>query len=270
MFDFFLSLNIYWQVLVFFFYGAVFGSFANVLIYRLQQEKPISLFKASFCPHCSSPIPFYWNVPIISWFLLKGSCFKCSGKISFRYPLVEFLMAVMFPLLFFMIGWKWFLIEALIFGFALLVASFIDWDKMILPDSLTLSGIGIGLLGAFLNPERSFMDAVLGVLFGGGILILIAYFYYLIRKKEGMGGGDVKMLAWIGAVLGWKSLFFVLFCSCVLGSVLGAGMIMLQSNKKVLQTEFPFGPYLALSAFVFICLRAWNVEFLNLFFLIET
>ena len=270
MFDFFLSLSIYWQLFVFFVYGSIFGSFANVLIYRLQQEKSISLFKQSFCPHCLSPIPFYWNVPIFSWFFLKARCFKCSAKISFRYPLVEFLMSVVFCLLFLLIGWKWFLLEAMIFCFALIVASFIDVDKMILPDRLTLSGIVIGLLGAFLNPERSFMDSLLGVLFGGGILLFISYFYYLVRNKEGMGGGDVKMLAWIGGVLGWKSLFFVLFSSCVLGSVFGAGMIMLQSNKKIFQTEFPFGPYLALSAFVFICLRAWNMDFLNAFFLIKT
>ena len=266
MFDFFLSLDAHWQAVIFFIYGSIFGSFANVLIYRL--DKPYSLFKKSFCPHCLSPIAFYLNIPIFSWFFLRGRCVKCSGKIPFRYPLVEFLMSVVFCLLFLAIGWKWFLLEALIFCFALIVASFIDFDQMILPDSLTLSGIAIGLVGAFLNPERAFIHAWAGALLGGGLLIFIAYFYYLIRKREGMGGGDIKLLAWIGAVLGWESIPFVLFSSCLLGSFFGA-WIMLQSNKKVLQTEFPFGPYLALSAFIFICLREWNLDFLNSFFFIS-
>ena len=250
--------------LVFFVYGSFFGSFANVLIFRLQQDPPVSLFKTSYCPHCFYSIPFYLNIPILSWFILKGACANCSKSFSFRYPFVELLMSCLFSALFLIIGWKWFLLEALVFSFSLVVASFIDWDQMIIPDSLSLSGICIGLLGAVLNPERSFSSSLFGVLIGGGGLLLIIYLYYLLRKKEGMGGGDVKMMAWIGAVLGWQSLFFVLLSSCLLGSLFGLG-IMLRSNKNVLQTAFPFGPYLAVSALIYIFLAETQSYFLSLF-----
>ena len=249
---------------VFFIYGSFFGSFANVLIFRLQKEPPISLFKRSYCPYCSYSIPFYLNIPILSWFFLKGSCANCSHSFSFRYPFVEILMSCLFAGLFLTIGWKWFLLEALIFSVALVSASFIDWDQMIIPDSLSLSGICIGLLGAFLNPERPFSSALIGVLAGGGGLLLIAYLYYILRKKEGMGGGDIKMMGWIGAVLGWESLFFVLLSSCFFGSLFGA-IIMLHGNKKLLETAFPFGPYLAFSALLYLFLIESQPDFLNLF-----
>lgn len=248
----------------FFLQGSFFGSFANVLIYRMQKEEPLDLLKASHCPNCSYKIPFYLNIPILSWFLLRGHCKNCGEKFSFRYPLVEFLMATLFALLFLAIGWKWFLLEALIFGFMLLVASFIDWDQMILPDSFTLSGIALGLLGAALNPERLFMPSLYGVLLGGGFLLFVSFTYYLLRKQEGMGGGDIKMLAWIGALLTWESLPFVVLISCVMGSVLGLGL-MLQSNKKSLQTALPFGPFLAFSSLLYIFLEKWSVGFVAFF-----
>ena len=254
----------WFMALVFFIYGSFFGSFANVLIFRLQQDPPISFFKKSYCPHCQRPIPFYLNIPILSWFILRGVCANCSKPFSFRYAFVELLMSCLFTGLFLAIGWKWFLLEALVFTVALVSASFIDWNQMIIPDSLSLSGIAIGLLGAFLNPERSFLDAFLGVVIGGGGLLLIAYSYFLLRKKEGMGGGDIKMMAWIGAVLGWQSLFFVLLSSCLLGTVFGL-TIMLQGNKKLMQTAFPFGPYLALSALIYVFLMEFHFSFLNFF-----
>ena len=264
MFETIILLPTWFTASVFFIYGSFFGSFTNVLIFRLQQESPISLFKKSYCPHCLYSIPFYLNIPILSWFFLKGACANCSKPISFRYPLVEFLMACLFTLLFLAIGWKWFLLEALIFTVALVAASFIDWDQMIIPDSISLSGIVIGLLGAFLNPERSVLSSFIGFIVGGGSLLLIAYLYFILRKKEGMGGGDIKMLAWIGAVLGWESLFFVLLSSCLLGSLFGLA-IMLQGNKKVMQTAFPFGPYLAISALIYIFLMETDSSILNLF-----
>lgn len=254
-----------WLMTIFFFiYGSILGSFANVLIYRMQEKGALKLFEKSRCSHCLHPIPFYLNIPILSWFILRGICRHCGKSFSFRYPLVEFLMAFLFSTLFLTIGWKWFLLEALIFAFALIVASFIDWDQMILPDSFTLGGTLIGLLGAFLNPERSFMESLLGALAGGGILLLIALVYYGIRRKEGMGGGDVKMMAWIGSILGYQSLLFVIFFSCFLGSLVGFG-IMLQGNKKGLQTALPFGPYLAVASLAFIFLDEWAKAFLSFF-----
>ena len=264
MFEKIMLLPSWFMAPVFFIYGSFFGSFANVLIFRLQKEPPISLFKRSYCPHCSYSIPFYLNIPILSWFFLRGVCANCSKVFSFRYPLIEVLMACLFSLLFLAIGWKWFLLEALIFTVALVTASFIDWDQMIIPDSLSLSGIVVGLLGAFLNPERSVLSSLFGVIAGGGGLLLIACLYYILRKKEGMGGGDIKMLAWIGAVLGWESLFFVLLSSCLLGSLFGLA-IMLQGNKKIMQTTFPFGPYLAISALIYIFLMETHSSFLDFF-----
>lgn len=254
-----------WVMVIFFFiYGSFLGSFANVLIYRMQKEKPLNLFKKSHCPHCFYNIPFYLNIPILSWFILRGTCSNCNKSFSIRYPLVEFLMAGLFSALFLAIGWKWFLLEALVFTFALVSASFIDWDQMILPDSFTLSGICIGLLGAVINPDRLFMDAFLGVLLGGGALLFISYIYYLLRGKEGMGGGDIKMMAWIGAVVSWKALFFIILSSSLIGSMMGIG-IMLRSNKKGLQTAFPFGPYLAISSLLYIFLNEWSKNYMDFF-----
>ena len=237
-------------MLAFFILGSVLGSFANVLIYRMQQEGPLNLFSRSFCPACKKAIPFYLNVPILSWFFLRGACKNCEVKISFRYPLVEALMACFFTLLFFFIGWKWFLLEALIFCFSLIVVSFIDFDKMILPDSFTLSGILIGFAGAALNPERDIMASLSGAFLGGFVLWFSAYLYFLLRKREGMGGGDLKLLAWIGAVLGWQSIVFVLLTSSILGVVVGGGYML--RSKKNLATPLPFGPYLSLGALCYI------------------
>ena len=128
--------------------------------------------------------------------------------------------------------------------------SFIDWDQMILPDSFTLSGIGIGLLGSWLNPERSFTDAFFGFLLGGFLLWLVAYIYFLFRKQEGMGGGDVKLLAWIGAVLGWKSISFIVVVSSFLGTFVG--LFVMMRYKKDINEALPFGPYLSLAALAYI------------------
>lgn len=230
--------------------GSCFGSFANVLIYRMQQEEPLDLFGRSACPHCRYKIPFYLNIPCLSWFFIKGRCKSCNEKISFRYPLVEFLTASCFALLFLKLGWSWFLLEALLFVFGLIVVSFIDFDQMILPDSFTLSGIVIGLLGAGINPERGFSDAFLGFFIGGFLLWLVAYIYFLVRKQEGMGGGDIKLLGWIGAVLGWKSISFVVVTSCLLGTFVSVFLMM--RHKKGLDYAIPFGPYLALGAVLYI------------------
>lgn len=252
------------SALVFFVYGSFLGSFANVLIYRLQKPEPLNLIKKSHCPHCFYAIPFYLNIPIFSWFILRGACRNCGAGISFRYPLVEFLMALLFGLLFLAIGWKWFLLEALIFAFLLLTASFIDYDQMILPNSLTAVGAAVGLLGAWLNPDRPFFPALYGALLGAGFFILVAWLYYWLRKKEGMGGGDIKMMAWIGAVLSWEALIFVILFSCLLGSLLGFG-IMLRGNKNILQTPLPFGPFLAISSLLYIFLSEQMRSFMLFF-----
>lgn len=142
------------------------------------------------------------------------------------------------------------LIEYLIFVFGLITASVIDLDHMLLPDVITLPGVVIGLIGAYLNPDRVFLDAVFGVLLGGGCLWLVAYLYFLFRKQEGMGGGDIKLLAWIGAVLGWKAIPFVILAGSLSGSVVG--ILASFKQKKGLKTVIPFGPWLALGSVLYI------------------
>ena len=251
-------------IFLFFVVGSLFGSFANVLIYRMQREEPLKLFKRSRCPECSYTIPFYLNIPIFSWFFLKGKCRNCQKSFSFRYPVVEFLTALIFTFLFLYIGWKWFLLEALIFSFGLIVVSFIDLDQMILPDSFTLSGTMIGLFGGWLNPERSFFEAFYGALLGGFIFWFISRLYFWIRKQEGMGGGDIKLAAWIGAVLGWQALPFVILSASFSGTL--AGLFLIISKKQRFDTPLPFGPFLSLSALAFIFLMNTNIHLLEFLF----
>lgn len=242
--------------------GACLGSFANVVIYRLPRGESV-VRPRSRCGSCGTQIPFRHNIPVLSWFLLRGKCASCGAHYSFRYPAVELLMAALFMVAFLEIGWSWTLLEFLIFIFSLVTVSFIDFDHMILPDVFTLSGIVIGLLGALLNPERNFLDSAYGVLLGGGFLWAIAYLYFVIRKREGMGGGDIKLLAWVGAVLGWKSIPFVILVASLLGSVVGIGMALLSVRRQSLVGEaaaddsevasfaIPFGPFLALAALLY-------------------
>jgi leader peptidase (prepilin peptidase)/N-methyltransferase len=234
-----------------FFLGAIFGSFANVVIYRLPKNESI-VFPGSRCQNCKAPVKWYNNVPIIAWFWLRGKCSTCHARFSFRYPFVEFLMAVLFAAAGAAFGFHWTLVEALIFIFGLVASSFIDIDHMILPDKFTLSGIVIGLIGSVLNPERTFLDAIFGVLLGGGFLWAVAYLYFVFRHREGMGGGDIKLLAWIGAVLGWKAIPVVILLSSVIGSLVG--IIIAFRTKDGMSKPIPFGPYLAGAALIYLLL----------------
>lgn len=243
-------------------FGAIFGSFANVIILRLPKGESI-ISPPSRCHSCGAKVKWYDNIPIFSWFILRGRCRNCHTKFSFRYPLTEFMMALAFALAFYFIGWNWFLLEVLIFLFGLITVSFIDIDHFILPDVFTLSGIALGLLGGLLNPERSFVDSLLGCFFGGGFLWAIAYFYYVIRKEEGMGGGDIKLLAWMGALLGWKSIPFIIIASSLVGTVGGA--ILAIRSQKGMKTVIPFGPYLAFGAVLYLFggeqIGEWYINF---------
>lgn len=233
----------------FFLLGSIFGSFGNVVIYRLPRNESV-VRPRSHCYSCKTPVTWYDNIPIFSWFILRGRCRHCGAKFSFRYALVELITGVLFALSYHYAGISWSLLEYLIFIFGLVICTFIDIDHMILPDEFTLSGIVIGLLGAALNPQREFMDSLFGVLMGGGFLWGMAYIYYLLTKQEGMGGGDIKLLAWIGAVLGWKAIPFVIMSSAIVGSVVG--LIIARKQKAGLKTVIPFGPYLAAGAIFYL------------------
>jgi leader peptidase (prepilin peptidase)/N-methyltransferase len=237
------------DAIVFFIFGLLLGSFGNVVIYRMPAGKSV-VTPRSHCQNCGKMVVWYDNIPIFSWLLLKGKCRFCSVKISARYPLVELLMGILFAAVFLKVGWTWTLVEYLIFVFFGVVSSFIDLDHFILPDLFTLGGIVLGLLGAVFNPEREFMSAFLGVLVGGGFLLLVAYGYYWLRGEEGMGGGDIKLLGWIGAVFGWQSIPFVVMFSSLIGSFVGIALMI--KMKKGLKTQIPFGPYLFFAALLYI------------------
>lgn len=243
--------------------GAVFGSFANVVIYRMPRGESVA-FPGSHCQSCKTPIRWYNNVPILAWFWLRGKCAHCGARFSIRYPLVELIMAILFAAAGYAFGFQWTLVEALIFIFSVVTASFIDIDHMILPDKFTLTGIAIGLIGAALNPERSFMDAFYGVLLGAGFLWAVAYLYYVFRHREGMGGGDIKLLGWIGALLGWKAIPIVILLSSVIGSVVG--VVLALRTKGGMQQPIPFGPYLAGAALLYLLLNGprWSEWYLSL------
>jgi len=238
------------EAAVLFVVGLLFGSFANVVIYRLPQKKSV-VTPRSACPKCGNRIAWYDNIPVFSWLLiLRGKCRKCRNPISVRYPIVELLTGLVFAAIAYKYGYQWVTLEYIIFAWSLIVVSMIDLDLMILPDVFTLSGIVIGLVGAAINPERSFYSALGGVLLGGGFLYAIAYLYLVLRKEEGMGGGDIKLLAWIGAVLGWTSIPFVILVSSILGSLVGLGLAL--RSQAGLKSVIPFGPYLAFAAVLFI------------------
>jgi leader peptidase (prepilin peptidase) / N-methyltransferase len=232
----------------FFLIGACFGSFANVVIFRMPLDLSV-VAPRSFCPTCKTTIPWFDNIPIVSWFVLRGRCRKCKTAFSFRYPLTEFLMASLFCAVFVQYGLSWLTLEYLIFVFGLVTASMIDFDHMILPDEFTLTGILLGLLGAAFNPEREFWPALSGVLVGGGFLWAVAAIYSALRKQEGMGGGDIKLIAWIGAVLGWTAVPFVILFASLTGTLVG--LLVMLKRKSDLQTAIPFGPYLALGALAY-------------------
>lgn len=248
---------------MFFILGALLGSFGNVIIYRLPKDESV-VKPRSRCQSCAKTIPWYDNIPIASWIVRRGRCRACGAPFSIRYPLVEFLTALLFAWIFKIDGWSVDLAEHLLFVWALVVCSFIDLDHMILPDEFTLSGIVIGLVGAAINPDRSFLEAIFGVLLGGGFLWFMAWLYFTLTGQEGMGGGDIKLLAWIGAVLGARSVPYVIVLSAILGSVIGLSITWKQ--RTGLKTVIPYGPYLALAAASYIFGgKGWALEYWSLF-----
>ncbi len=228
--------------------GALLGSFANVVIVRLPRGESV-IRPRSACRSCNRLVRWFDNIPVFSWLILAGKCRYCRTFISWKYPVVECLMGILFAYTFFWYGWQWFTLEALVFIFCLVTASFIDFDHYILPDVFTLSGIILGLLGAWINPDRIFWDALWGFLLGGGSLWSVAYVYYAWKRVEAMGGGDIKLLAWIGALLGWKGIPFVILAASLSGGIVG--LVVSMKTRQGLQTKIPFGPYLALGALLY-------------------
>jgi len=224
----------------------VVGSFLNVVILRLPDKEQSIVFPASHCPQCSTQLHWYENIPILSFLLLRGKCRTCNEKISCQYPIVELCMGLLSAALFFHYDVSFEFALYFLFSAALLVIIFIDIHHQLIPDVISLPGIVIGLAASFLNSTVSWQQSVLGILLGGGVLWAIALGYYLLTKRDGMGGGDIKLLAMIGAFLGWQSLLYVIFASSLLGSIVGIAAMFKQLKGG--QTRIPFGPFLSLAA----------------------
>ncbi|HEY8279181.1 MAG TPA: prepilin peptidase [Bdellovibrionota bacterium] len=236
-----------WRILLFFIFlfGLCWGSFLNVVIHRLPKGESV-VKPRSRCPKCKKLIPWHWNVPVLSWIVLGGKCANCKKKIAWRYPLVELLTACLFTLsaVFFpvLIAWPF----HFFFLAALVACTFIDIDHWILPDKITLPGIVVGLASSLLIPGFHPLDSFAGVVVGGGILYLVAWAYKMAAKRDGLGGGDIKFLAMVGAFLGVRGALTSLVLSSFLGSILGIFLIALKGKKG--STAVQFGPFLALGA----------------------
>jgi leader peptidase (prepilin peptidase) / N-methyltransferase len=243
-----------------FIFGAAIGSFLNVCIFRLPAKTSI-ITPGSRCPHCLKPLRFYDNIPLISFILLRGKCRDCAGKISWRYPLVELLTAVLALMLFLKFGLTLKFFTFFIFVAVLIVITFIDLDHQIIPDIISLPGIPLFFLAAIFLVKIPWLEALMGLLIGGGILFAIAVVYELITKREGMGGGDIKLLAMIGGFLGWKSLLFILLFSSLFGAIVGVTLIIIK--KQDMKYAVPFGPFLAAAVLAYIF---WGETFTRLLF----
>jgi leader peptidase (prepilin peptidase)/N-methyltransferase len=240
-------------ILFAFIIGAAVGSFLNVVILRLPSEGESIVFPASRCPKCQHALQWYDNLPIISFVLLRRRCRYCEAPISWQYPLIEFVMALLSVALLFKFGLSVALAIYFLFTAALLAVIVIDFYHQIIPDVISLPGIVIGFICSFFNPVVTWQQSGLGLLIGGGVLYAVAAGYYLFTKREGMGGGDIKLIAMIGAFLGWQSLPFVIFGSSVLGAVVGLGAMVKQ--KKGGKTMIPYGPFLSVAAILYMFFR---------------
>lgn len=228
-------------------FGLIWGSFLNVVIYRLPRG--MNLVKpSSSCPHCQQKIKPYHNIPVFSYLLLRGKCCYCGAKISIIYPLVEILTPLSFILLYFHYGLSFYFLCSSLFTSFLIVLGFIDFSHQILPDELTLPGLALALIYSFFRKDMSFWQSLLGAVVGAGFLFLVYGAYYLLRKKEGMGMGDVTMMLFIGAYLGWRQTFFTLILASFCGAILGVFLILFQ--KKDTQFALPFGTFLAPASYV--------------------
>jgi leader peptidase (prepilin peptidase)/N-methyltransferase len=227
--------------------GAVIGSFLNVCIYRLPRGESIA-WPVSHCPTCSTPIAPYDNVPVFSYLLLRGRCRACRAPISVRYPLIELANALGYALILWRFGPTWpALVYAMLFS-VLLVVTGIDLSHQIIPNVITLPGIVIGFVCAVTILPVGAINSLLGILVGGGILLGLAWISPYVFGKEGMGLGDVKLVAMVGAFLGWRQALLTIMVGAVVGSVVGLTLIALKVMRR--EHYIPFGPFLALGAVV--------------------
>ncbi len=232
-----------------FLFGLCIGSFLNVCICRLPESKSI-VHPPSSCPKCGHPIRFYDNIPVLSYLWLKGKCRQCRTGISFRYPLIE-LMAGFFAIcVYIRFGLTPETVIYYAFISSLIVVTYIDLDHQIIPFVIAIPGIPIGFAASFFLPSLTWLDSILGILAGGGSLYLVLKTWKLIKGYEGMGFGDVELLAMIGAFIGWKGVFFTIFIGSAIGMVVGLILMLVQQGDMKLR--LPFGPFLSIGAIAYL------------------
>lgn len=235
-------------------FGAVVGSFANVCIVRMPLDQSI-VKPGSHCPKCSHVLSWWENIPVFSFLFLKGKCRGCKTPISWLYPSVEILCSAIaiFTWWYFAHPLKFFLYYCF-FLVPLVIITFIDIAHRIIPDEISIGGIFVGFAVHVILSDGKYgaaaIDSLIGILAGGGSLFLIAYSYEKLKKVEGLGGGDIKLLAMLGAFLGWKATIFIVLFSSIIGSVFG--IIIMMILRKNLKYAMPFGPFIAIAGILYL------------------
>lgn len=232
--------------------GLLIGSFMNVVVARLPSDQSV-VRPRSRCPGCGSAIAWYDNIPVLSYLWLRGRCRECSKPISIRYPVIELLTAMLFMAVFSRFGTTLLLpLRDWPFVAMLVAITFIDLEHRIIPDELSLGGLVLGLLTAYWVPGLGLLSSLLGAVVGYGFFWLLSWGYFKAKGKMGLGGGDVKLLAMLGAFLGPSAVFHIILISSLLGSVIGisyAGILKSRGQSDSLMgVAIPFGPFLVLAA----------------------
>jgi leader peptidase (prepilin peptidase)/N-methyltransferase len=224
--------------------GGIIGSFLNVCVYRLPLRTSI-VWPGSRCTSCGRALAWFENIPVASWIVLGGRCRTCHARISWRYPLTEAITAAMFGLGWWFYGPGWLLVSRLLFGCALIVLFEIDLEHQLLPNAITVPGIAAGLAFSLVT-EPGWQASLLGTVVGGGIILVFFYGYLWLRGQEGLGMGDFKMLAMIGAFVGWKLVLLTLALASITGSAVGLWLIA--TRRSSMASKLPFGTFLAVGA----------------------
>jgi leader peptidase (prepilin peptidase)/N-methyltransferase len=227
---------------ILFILGLCVGSFLNVVIARVPEGRSI-VGPASACPHCTTPIAWYDNIPLLSFVLLRARCRKCGAPISWRYPTVELVTGLLFVLALAERGLTIDLIPALLLVSGLVAITGIDLDHQLIPDAISLPGIVVGLVVSTVTGRPGWLDSLIGVLVGGGIFLLI-----IVASRGGMGGGDMKLGAMLGAFLGWKLVLVAILIAILAGGAFAIVVLLLR--RKGRKDAVPFGPFLALGGLV--------------------
>ena len=233
--------------------GGLWGSFANVCIYRLPLDKGV-VSGRSYCPKCKKQITWKDNIPIISYLLLSGKCRKCKKPISSQYALVEFLSILFFTIIYFLYGITLTTLLLMILSLSFIIIFFIDLKHFIIPNEITFSMMALGFLKSF-DPNLNslfpnYINSLIGGLLGYGIIWSIIYFYKQVRKKEGMGLGDAKLFAVVGFWFGWLSIPFIIFISSTIALL--SVVPSLLKNSRTMSSQIPFGPYIIIGTLIYL------------------